>query len=63
MELKDRMELEEMYALHKEYYPFLEANHVNVGLLAKRLGYKRMQQQKNHSIKYFYIKKELLNHK
>lgn len=63
MELKDHMTMEEMRALHKEWYPFLEVNKVNVGRLAKRLGYKRIQQNVdgkliNHYIKGKYLKND-----
>lgn len=63
MELKDHMTMEEMQALHKEWYPFLVVNKVNVGRLAKRLGYKRIQQNVDGVMVNHYIKGKYLNNK
>lgn len=55
--------MEEMQALHKEWYPFLVVNKVNVGRLAKRLGYKRIQQNVDGVMVNHYIKGKYLNNK
>lgn len=61
VELKDRMEYSDMVALHKEYYPWLETNKVNVGTLARREGYVLRHQTVGGRSIAFYIKKELIN--
>lgn len=52
--------MDEMKQLHQEWYPFLVVNKVNVGRLAKRLGYKRIQQNVNGHIVNHYIKGKYL---
>lgn len=61
MELKDHMTMEDMKALHQEWYPFLVVNKVNVGRLAKRLGYKRIQQKIDGKLVNHYIKGKYLD--
>lgn len=56
--LKDRMEYSDMVALHQEYYPWLATNRVNVGMLAKRVGYVKQHQIVNGRMVTFYLKKQ-----
>jgi hypothetical protein len=58
MEPKDYMTMEEMQALHKEWYPYLTLNRVNVGRLATRLGYTRIQQVRDGKFVSIYLKKD-----